>query len=224
MKKFILLSLAVMTLSFCSGPSKRAMAIHMVQEPVTLNEVKAYALGEWVSLSTELRPTEDRTGKGKIQPTFLTRNFKFMDKDKFAGTITMYADPYGKTPLMIFDFRGVVKWGKEHPIVKGAWEIDYTLNSEFALTPKHPLAVKMLNSVPTAGLKKFQVNVKQSILKKAFPMFNIIKNQIVTDYDLIYFKNGLLFMGAKHVDGTPFDKPERRPQQLQIPLLKVYNL
>ena len=28
-------------------------------------------------------------------------------------------------------------------------------------------------------------------------------------------------MGAKHVDGTPFDQPDRRPHQLQIPLVRV---
>jgi hypothetical protein len=54
-------------------------------------------------------------------------------------------------------------------------------------------------------------------------MFNIKEGQIAADYDLIYFKNGLLFMGAKHVDGTPFDQPERRPHQLQVPLQKVMN-
>ena len=54
-------------------------------------------------------------------------------------------------------------------------------------------------------------------------MFNIVDGQIVSDYDLIYFKNGMLFMGAKHVDGTPFDKPENRPHQLQIPLERVYK-
>jgi hypothetical protein len=47
--------------------------------------------------------------------------------------------------------------------------------------------------------------VKQNILKNPFPMFNIAKDQIVVDYDLIYFRNGMLFMGAKHVDRTPFD-------------------
>ena len=52
-------------------------------------------------------------------------------------------------------------------------------------------------------------------------MFHIEEGQIVGDYDLIYFKHGLLFMGAKHVDGTPFDKVENRPHQLQIPLERV---
>ncbi len=69
--------------------------------------------------------------------------------------------------------------------------------------------------------KKFTTGQKQSIFKKEFPLFNIKENQIVKDYDLIYFTNGMLFMGAKHVDGMPFDKPERRPHQLQIPLKKI---
>jgi hypothetical protein len=52
-------------------------------------------------------------------------------------------------------------------------------------------------------------------------MVNIAAGQIVADYDLISLTHGLLFMGAKHVDGTPFDRPERRPRQLQIPLRRA---
>ncbi len=39
------------------------------------------------------------------------------------------------------------------------------------------------------------------------------------DSGLIYFTNGMLFMGAKHVDRMPFDRTDKRPHQLQI-LLK----
>ena len=207
----------------CSGVSKRSMGIHMVQEPTNLEEVKSYAQGEWQSLTVELRPTEDRAGKGKIQPTYLRRNFKYLAKNRFEGTITMFADQYGKAPLMKFEFKGSLKWGKKHPIAKGAFEIDYILNEGFALTPLHPKAAAMLNSIPVKGLDTFKSGVKQDILKKAFPLFRIARGQIVTDYDLIYFRNGMLFMGAKHVDGTPFDKPDRRPHQLQIPLKRVYK-
>jgi hypothetical protein len=52
-------------------------------------------------------------------------------------------------------------------------------------------------------------------------MFNIAAGQIVADYELIFFTHGLLFMGANHVDGTPFDRPERRPRQIQIPLMRT---
>ena len=108
-----------------------------------------------------------------------------------------------------------------HPIADGAWEIDYVLNEGFGVTPLHDQAAQMLNANLPAGITPFEVNQQKDILGKAFPMFNIVEGQIVSDYDLIYFKNGLLFMGAKHVDGTPFDKPEHRPHQLQIPLEKV---
>jgi len=151
----------------------------------------------------------------------LKRNFKYLSKDKFIGTITMFGDNYGQMPLMEFEFKGELKWDEEHPIADGAWKIDYVLNEGFAVTPLQEQSAQMLNAGLPEGMAAFEANVKKDILGKAFPMFHIAEDQIVSDYDLIYFKNGLLFMGAKHVDGTPFDKPENRPHQLQIPLERV---
>ena len=191
-----------------------------MKDPITLAEVKAYAIGQWESLSVELRPTEDRTGSGKIEPTYLKRHFVYKADDTFTGTITLYVDNYGQMPLMEFEFKGHLQWGEAHPIAEGARKIDYVLDQGFGVTPLHDQAAAMLNQVPVEGIKAFQTGIKQDILGKAFPMFHIIEGQIVSDYDLIYFKNGMLFMGAKHVDGTPFDKPDRRPHQLQIPLVR----
>ena len=194
--------------------------MHTHEDPKTLEEVKQYAIGEWISLSVELRPTEDRTGAGQISPTFLKRHFNYLDSDSFVGTITMFADNYGAMPLLEFEFKGALKWGGKHAIADGAWDIDYILNEGFGVTPLNEQAAAMLNQGLPEGMPAFQAGVKQDILQKAFPMFNIVEGQVVTDYDLIYFKNGMLFMGAKHVDGTPFDKPENRPHQLQIPLVR----
>lgn len=201
--------------------SVREKAIRNIQEPITLAEVQEYAIGEWKSISVELRPTEDRAGSGVIQPTYLKRNFKYLSSEKFIGTITMFADNYGEFPLLEFEFKGELKWGNSHPIARGAWEIDYILNEGFAVTPLNPQAAEMLNGGLPDDMESFETNIKKDILGKAFPIFNIVEGQIVADYDLIYFKNGLLFMGAKHVNGTPFDKPENRPHQLQIPLERV---
>ena len=189
--------------------------------PKTLEQIKKYTLGEWQSISVELRPTEDRTGSGKIEPTYLKRNFKYLADDKFIGTITLFGDNYGQLRLMEFEFKGNLIWHEEHPIADGAWKIDYILDEGFGVTPLNPQAADMLNMALPEGMTPFENQVKKDILGKAFPMFHIIEGQIVGDYDLIYFKHGLLFMGAKHVDGTPFDKPENRPHQLQIPLARI---
>ncbi len=193
----------------------------MLEQPKTLEAVKQYALGEWTSLSIELRPTEDRARTGTVNPTYLRRHFTYLPGDKFIGIITLFGDNYGQLPLMEFEFKGNLKWGEEHPIADGAWKIDYVLDEGFGVTPLNDQVAAMLNQGLPEGMNAFQAIVKQDILKQAFPMFNIVEGQVVTDYDLIYFKNGLLFMGAKHVDGTPFDQADRRPHQLQIPLERV---
>ncbi|MEM7105259.1 MAG: hypothetical protein AAF502_19125 [Bacteroidota bacterium] len=219
--------IAVITASFITliscnknNVKMKEIAIHNIQEPKSLEEVQSYAIGEWESLSVELRPTEDRTGSGEIQPTYLRRHFNYLSKDKFIGTIRLFGDNYGQLPLMEFEFKGDLKWGEKHPIADGAWKIDYILNEGFGVTPLNPQAAQMLNQALPEGMSPFETNMKKDILGKAFPMFHIVEKQIVSDFDLIYFKNGMLFMGAKHVDGTPFDKVENRPHQLQIPLIR----
>ncbi|MEM9131229.1 MAG: hypothetical protein AAF962_27380 [Actinomycetota bacterium] len=190
-------------------------------EPRTLDEVKAFAVGDWASLSVELRPTEDRTGTGRVEPTRLRRRFHYAADDTFTGVITMYLDDYGQAPLLEFEFKGRLVWGGPHPIAEGAFEIDYVLDAGFGVTPLQDGAADMLNAGLAEGLEPFAAGVKSDILGQAFPMFNLVEGQIVSDYDLIYFHSGLLFMGAKHVDGTPFDEADRRPHQLQIPLVRV---
>ncbi|MEM7323649.1 MAG: hypothetical protein AAF531_11240 [Actinomycetota bacterium] len=192
-----------------------------MKNPRTREDVQAFSRGTWTSLSVELRPTEDRTDSGVIEPTRLTRDFTFRNDDTFTGVITMYVDDYGKLPLMRFEFRGHLLWGDAHPIAEGAWIIDYVLDDGFGVTPLSPEAAEMLNAALPPDLEPFQVDVQQDILGKSFPLFSIDAGEILTDHDLIYFHSGLLFMGAKHVDGTPFDLPERRPHQLQVPLARV---
>ncbi|MEM9517504.1 MAG: hypothetical protein AAGA42_21835 [Actinomycetota bacterium] len=190
-------------------------------DPRTSEEVRAFAVGDWESISVELRPAEDRTGGGAVEPTRLRRRFTYHDTETFTGTITMYVDDYGRAPLLDFEFKGHLIWGGPHPIADGAYEIDYVLDDGFAVTPLAAAAAEMLNAGLVDGLTPFELGIRADILGKSFPMFNIAEGQTVVDYDLIYFRDGLLFMGAKHVDGTPFDTPARRPHQLQIPMVRV---
>lgn len=151
----------------------------------------------------ELCPTEDRTGSGKITPTYLKRAFTYLPNDQFVGVISLFADNYGQIPLLEFEVKGHLNWGERHPIANGAWEIDYELDEGFGVTPMNEQAAAMLNQALPAGMEPFAAHTKKDILQKAFPMFNIQAGQIVTDFDLIYFSHGLLFMGAKHVDAPP---------------------
>ena len=192
-----------------------------MKNPRSLEDLQHAIIGEWKSLSVELRPTEDRTGAGNITPSFLTRVFTYTPEQTFSGIITMYGDNYAQLPLFEFEFKGHLKWGNAHPIADGAFDVDYVLDKGFGVTPLNDQAAAMLNSIPAEGVDPFQSGVKQDILKKPFPMFNITAGQVVVDYDLLYMRDGMLFFGAKHVDGTPFDKPERRPHQLQVPLVKA---
>jgi hypothetical protein len=188
---------------------------------MSIEQIKKFIVGgEWISIAPELRPFEDRTGTGKISPFYVSRNFQYFPNDKFVGTIISFGDALGNIPLVKFTFKGHNVWQGEHPITKGAYKIDYILDEAFEVTPLHQIFAENLNLAPSKGLNKWEVNVTQDIKGKEFPLFGIKEGEIVGDYDLIYIFNDLLFMGAKHVDGKGFDKPESRPTNLQIPLFR----
>ncbi|MEM1055800.1 MAG: hypothetical protein AAGI52_09745 [Bacteroidota bacterium] len=193
----------------------------MTDNPRTLTDLQSAIVGTWESLSVELRPTEDRLGTGVIEPTHLTRVFSYGVDDTFTGTITMFSDSYGQAPLFTFVFRGHLRWHGSHPIADGAFSVDYVLDAGFDVTPQNEAAAAMLNSMPADGVPPFEAGTTQSILGKPFPLFNMTAGQTVVDYDLLYMRDGMLFFGAKHVDGTPFDSPENRPHQLQVPLVRA---
>lgn len=197
------------------------MPLTIPDDPRTVDAVQAHAVGEWVSLSVELRPTEDRAGTGVIEPTRLRRRFTYTDDDRFTGVIQMYGDEYGDVPLMDFTFRGHLRWGDPHPIADGAFDIDYVLDEGFDVTPHADATAELLNAARPEGIAPFEVGRTSDILGKAFPLFSIEEGEVAVDHDLIWFHHGLLFMGAKHVDGTPIDRPDRRPHQLQVPLVRA---
>lgn len=191
---------------------------------MTVEQIKTYVQGgEWVSITPELRPFEDRLGTGKIEPFYVQRNFRYFPNDRFEGSIVSSADPYGQMPLVKFTFKGHTIWGKPHPIAEGAFEVDYILDEGFEVTPLHPMFADQLNTAPVAELNTWEVGVTQDIKGKEFPLFGVKKGETVGDYDLIYIFNDMLFMGSKHVDGRGFDKPENRPTNLQVPIVRKWK-
>ena len=72
----------------------------------------------------------------------------------------------------------------------------------------------------TKGFNEWKAGETQSILGKAFPPFGLAEGQLFKEYDLIYINNGMMFWGARNIDGRGFDREENRPTNLQIPMVR----
>jgi len=184
-------------------------------------EIKEFIRGgEWVSIATEIRPSAAKTTSGAPQPFYCSRRFVYSAPDAFECTVMNYADANGRMPLVRIIIKGHNVWGDEHPITSGAYNLDYVADAAYEVTPVHRGFADAANKFPAAGLSRWEANVTQDVRGKVFPMFGLTEGQVYTDYDLIYIYEGMLFNGSKNVDGRPFDKPENRPTNLQVPLIR----
>ena len=185
---------------------------------MSLQELKSACKGEWQSIAPEVRPSK-QVADGAIRPFYLTRQFKYDPSDKFELVVINYADPFGKVPLVEIVIKGSMLWQGAHPIAAGAQKVDFTADEAYTVKPLATGFEDILNKV-TAGYDKWETGVAQSILGKPFPPFGLAAGQIFKEYDLIYLFEGLMFWGARNVDGRGFDTEENRPTNLQIPLIR----
>lgn len=176
--------------------------------------------GEWVSISTELRPAITKSTAGDINPFYCTRSFRYFPEDRFECTLINYLDPIGKTPLVKFVIKGHLEWKGEHPVAPGAQQVDYIADEAYEVTPLHAGWVDAVNRIPVNGVNKWEFNVSQDLKGKAFPPFGLTDAKIYVDYDLIYIHQDMLFNGSKNVDGRPFNRTANRPTNLQVPLVR----
>jgi hypothetical protein len=189
--------------------------------PMTLQQLKqTLAKSQWTSFAVELRPSTIAS-QGSIKPFYCFREFDYPDSDTFNLLFTSYADPYGKIPLALMTIRGHVRYGQEHPIAPGAYEIDYIADLEFSVKLLNENLAKALNGLPLAdGVSPWTANVPQNVTRKGVPAFGLTAGENFTECDLIYIKDNLLFNGSRNIDGRPFDSPANRPTNLQIPLIR----
>ena len=187
---------------------------------MTADQIKQFIKGsEWISITPEVRTSITKTATGDMAPFYCTRIFKYTDGDRFECTLINYADANGKVPLVKFVIKGHNIWQGEHPLAEGVYKLDYVADESYEITPLHQGFADAINKAPAAGINKWEVNVTQDVKGKAFPLFGLADG-IYTDYDLVYIYNDMLFNGSKNVDGRPFDKPENRPTNLQVPLVR----
>lgn len=186
---------------------------------MTADQVKKSSLGNWESITVEVRPSSTKNADGSLKPFYLTRNFTLFAEDRFELIVTNYADPFGKIPMAKMFINGHMEWQGEHAITAGAQKVNFAADAEYNVTPLLQGFADVLSQY-TKGFNQWKVGETQSIFKKAFVPFGLSEGQLFKEYDLIYVLDDMMFWGARHVDGRGFDKEENRPTNLQIPLTR----
>jgi hypothetical protein len=187
---------------------------------MTAAGIKEMLPGNWVSIAPEIRPSIKKDANGNMKPFYLTRNFIYRPGDIFELDVINSADPYGQIPIVRIYIKGHMQWQGEHPISPGAQKVDFIADEAYQVTPLYPAFADAMNQLASIGFNRWDVGQTQSVMGKAFAPFGLSEGQTFQEYDLVYLLDNMLFWGARNVDGRGFDKPENRPTNLQIPLIR----
>lgn len=213
----ILLLAIAATAAVAQAPKSQQKASGVVTD---VPKIKKAMLGEWESVAPEVRPSASKNADGTLKPFYLKRAFKYLPSDRFQLEIINSADPYGAVPLARIKISGHMVWQGAHPIAPGAQKVDFVADESYELAPLAQGFADVLNKVATTGYATWAVGVPQSIFGKAFAPFGLKEGTNFMEYDLIYLRDGLLFWGARNIDGRGFDTEQNRPTNLQIPLTR----
>jgi hypothetical protein len=197
---------------------KKPRAIPSKFRGMSIEAIKSSLEGTWASLTPEIRPSKHPDGT--IKPFYLARTFVYQRGDRFQLSVLNFADAFGKVPIAKIEITGHMSWRGDHPIAPGAQKVDFVADEAYAVTPLLQPFADVLNKVASAGYAKWEVGQTQSIFGKSFAPFGLAEGRNFMEYDLVYVTHGLLFWGARNVDGRGFDTEENRPNNLQIPMAR----
>ena len=187
---------------------------------MTVEQTQQALIGDWTSIAPEVRPSAQKNPDGTLKPFYLKRDFKALPGDRFELAIVNFADPNGKVPLARLLIKGHIAWRGDHPIAPGAQMVDFVADEAYEVTPLLQGFADVLNQVAAQGDAKWEVGQTQSIFGKSFAPFGLVAGKNFMEYDLVYLAHGMLFWGARNVDGRGFDTEQNRPTNLQIPLVR----
>ncbi len=186
-----------------------------------VEQLKAALVGNWASIASEIRPSSTKNPDGSLKPFYLKRSFQYLDGDAFALTIVNSADATGAVPLVRIHIEGHMAWRGPHAIADGAQKVDFVADQAYTVTPLHQGFVDVLNKLAVQGYHPWEINATQSIFGKTFVPFGLREGTHFMEFDLVHISHGLLFWGARNIDGRGFDTEENRPTNLQIPLARA---
>lgn len=187
---------------------------------MTIDPIKKDATGTWQSISTEVRPSNQRNEDGSPKAFYLKRRFTLTQDNTFELEVISFADANGKAPLVKMNIKGHIQWQGAHPLISGAQKVDFTADEDYQVTPLTDAFAGFLNTIATC-YTPWETGKSQSIFKRSFPPFGLKEGQVFKEYDLIYLQDQYMFWGARHVDGRGFDTEANRPTNLQIPMKRA---
>jgi hypothetical protein len=187
---------------------------------MNVEQTQQAMIGEWVSIAPEIRPSAAKNPDGTLKPFYLTRDFKYAAGDRFELAIVNFVDPFGKVPLARILIRGHMSWHGDHPVAPGAQKVNFVADEAYEVTPLIQGFADVLNQVAGKGYAKWEVGGTQSVFGQTFVPFGLAEGKNFMEYDLVYLSNGLLFWGARNIDGRGFNTEANRPTNLQIPLAR----
>lgn len=187
---------------------------------MSLDQLKQDLAGAWTSIAPEIRPSAAKNPDGTLKPFYLRREFRYQAGDVFELDITNFVDPNGKLPLARIHIRGHMQWQGEHPIAAGAQKVDFIADEAYDVTPLLQGFADLLNQVAAQDYAKWEVGQTQSVFGKNFAPFGLAAGRHFMEYDLVHLAHGMLFWGARNIDGRGFDTEQNRPTNLQIPLVR----
>ena len=172
--------------------------------------------GTWVSTSCELRP---QAGPDGVNPWHLTRSVVF-NGDRIDAHFTTYADANCSAPLVELKFGGDVRVQGQSDVVNGAKNVDLIVNDYLTITPRMDGFTGFLNSAEpgSCGNEAWQTGVEQNIYETGCSVMGVAADTPSNEFEVLYVASGLLYFGARPVDGKSLDTPESRPTALQVPL------
>ena len=185
-----------------------------------LEDTRQALVGDWASIAPEIRPSAARNADGTLKPFYLKRAFRYLDGDRFELRIVNSADANGAVPLANIVIKGHMLWRGPHPIAEGAQKVDFVADEGYEVTPLVQGFADVLNQVAGQGYARWEVGATQSVFGKTFVPFGLAQGRHFMEYDLVYLAHGMLFWGARHIDGRGFDTEANRPTNLQIPLVR----
>ncbi len=172
--------------------------------------------GTWISTSCELRP---QAGPDGVNPWHLTRSVIF-NGDRIDAHFTTFADANCSTPLVELKFGGEVRVLGASDVVSGAKNVDLIVNDYLTITPRRDGFSDFLNSAQpgACGNERWQTGVEQNIYKTGCSVMGVAADTPSNEFEVLYVASGLLYFGARPVNGKPLDTPQSRPTALQVPL------